>query len=74
MKPLLWIALALTLGCAHSKQKKDGTICPEFRDQVCLAGQDCTMDQSRGCRVCQCVSFDSNGFTPASDPNYNPQH
>jgi hypothetical protein len=74
MKALLVAALALTFGCAHS-QKKDSTICPEYRDQVCLAGQDCNMDQTRGCRVCQCTSFDSgNAFTPTSDPSYIPRH
>lgn len=75
MKTLLGFALLLSVGCSHFQPKKDGTICPEYRDQVCMAGQNCTMDTQRGCRVCQCTSVDdSGGFTPTSDPNYIPRH
>jgi hypothetical protein len=76
MRALLFGALGLC-GCAHF-QSKDQTICPEYRSQVCLAGQQCSMDEERGCRVCQCDqgvpgSTDS-GFTKASDPDWPNGH
>ncbi|HVE85845.1 MAG TPA: hypothetical protein VND93_23480 [Myxococcales bacterium] len=58
MRALLLAAAAAALACAHGQQaqSKDRTLCPESQDLVCLTAPSCTMDESRGCRVCQCSS------------------
>lgn len=69
MRVLLLLALAF-LGCAHTP--KDKTICPEYRDLTCVAGgANCTMDEARGCRVCQCVGF--NTYDNSRPENYQGQ-
>ena len=54
--PICRLAAALLLlsaACA-TPHKRDMTVCPEYRDQRCFAGTDCSMDATRGCRVCHC--------------------
>lgn len=52
---LLAATAAAALSCAHGSQaSKDSTLCPESRELVCLTAPACTMDEARGCRVCQC--------------------
>lgn len=59
MRGLLLIALAgLAAGCATLKN--DRTVCPEYRELRCVAGADCSMDETRGCKVCQCASVETN--------------
>jgi hypothetical protein len=58
----LFLLLLLTAGCAWAK--KDTSVCPEYRDQHCVAGQSCSMDNARGCRVCQCDPMDPNVGAP----------
>lgn len=54
MKTLLAVAM-LAAGCAWTKPlAHDLTVCPEYRDLRCLTAPDCSMDEKRGCRVCQC--------------------
>jgi hypothetical protein len=47
-----WALLFCAGACAHGKD--DQTICPEYREQRCLAGQECAMNQERGCKICLC--------------------
>ncbi|HYV44001.1 MAG TPA: hypothetical protein VFA20_04025 [Myxococcaceae bacterium] len=62
---LLGLAAAgLALSCSHFQSTKDRTLCPESRDQVCLTVPDCTMDEARGCRVCQCSAATPTGTRP----------
>jgi hypothetical protein len=56
MRMLLLLALC---ACAHVTQ--DQTVCPESRDVRCLTRTVCTMDASRGCRVCQCEAASVEG-------------
>jgi hypothetical protein len=46
-------AVALLTACATLKN--DLTVCPEYRDQRCAFGSECSMDKERGCKVCQCA-------------------
>ena len=68
--PQVISALLLALcACAHGKS--DQTICPEYRTQRCLAGQQCSMDKARGCKVCQCegvVQTGADGNPTMPDP------
>lgn len=65
------IVLVLASASCASRQK-DQTVCPEYRSMRCTAGTRCSMDQQRGCRVCQCApqnqlhedSADSNALPP----------
>ena len=57
-----WLASA---SCAH--HQKDRTVCPEYRELRCVAGTRCSMDQARGCRVCQCAPFDQPPEGPPDD-------
>ena len=59
--------LAFLAGCASLA--KDQTVCPEYRSLRCTAGTSCSLDQSRGCRVCQCNPV--NGLGPISSPDQN---
>lgn len=56
MRRAFLLALALAtgplVGCASLKNDK--TVCPEYRELRCMAAPDCSLDQSRGCRVCRC--------------------
>jgi hypothetical protein len=56
MRRALLLSLALVapplVGCAFLKN--DATVCPEYRELRCLAAPDCSLDRSRGCRVCRC--------------------
>ena len=54
--------LALLLLTACAANKKDTTVCPEYRELRCAADIRCTMDQARACRVCEC-SMDLNQNT-----------
>jgi hypothetical protein len=62
---VLWLAA----GCAANK--KDHTVCPEYREQRCVAGARCSMDHARGCRVCQCDPVDVPSEGPP-DSNAHP--
>ena len=53
------ILVASSLACAHGKS--DGTICPEYREQRCVAGQQCVEDKGRGCKVCHCEAVTNTG-------------
>jgi hypothetical protein len=64
MRALLLAAAAAALSCSHFRSTNDRTLCPESREQVCLTAPACTMDESRGCRVCQC----STGEVPGGRP------
>ena len=59
MRIALALLLAASFACAHGKD--DRTICPEYREQRCLAGQKCALDKVRGCEICQCESPSSTG-------------
>jgi hypothetical protein len=69
MRMVLLLALC---GCAHLTQ--DQTVCPESRDVRCLTRTVCSMDASRGCRVCRCEAASVEGPDgkpqppPANDP------
>jgi hypothetical protein len=56
---------ALLFGCA-AISKKDSTVCAEYRGIICATAPECSMDQTRGCRVCQCSpgAADVNGNLP----------
>jgi hypothetical protein len=56
---LLALLASLALACAHGKDDK--TICPEYRAQHCLAGQECALDKERGCKVCHCEGVSQTG-------------
>lgn len=64
------VLVLVSASCAH--QQKDQTVCPEYRSLRCATGTQCSMDQERGCRVCQCAplnqlqeeSPDSNARPP----------
>jgi hypothetical protein len=56
---LLLVALA---GCATLKN--DSTVCPEYRNLRCVAGESCSYDGARGCRVCQCNNMDAKPGDP----------
>jgi hypothetical protein len=58
VRPLLLAAAAAAaaLSCSHFQSTSDRTLCSESREMVCLTTLDCTMDDARGCRVCQCSS------------------
>jgi hypothetical protein len=50
---LLVVALlGLGVGCAELKSNK--TVCEEYRGIRCATAPECSMDQARGCQVCQC--------------------
>lgn len=49
---LLLVALVVAGSCATLKG--DQTVCPEYRDLRCATAPECSMDDARGCRVCQC--------------------
>ncbi|MDQ3265298.1 MAG: hypothetical protein M3Y59_16850 [Myxococcota bacterium] len=56
--------LATTVaGCSHLKN--DRTVCPEYRDLRCVGAPECSMNQERGCRVCQCGSLDPDQSDPS---------
>jgi citrate lyase beta subunit len=49
------LALAAMLLAACAAQFKESrTVCPEYRDLRCATAPECSMDQGRGCLVCQC--------------------
>jgi hypothetical protein len=62
---LVLAAAAAALSCAHGAKSKDRTLCPESQALMCLTVPDCTMDEARGCRVCQC--------SPAGNPGARPE-
>lgn len=64
MRWSLLIAAGLGLSCSHFQSTKDRTLCPESRELVCLTAPDCTMDEARGCRVCQCSPATPAGTRP----------
>jgi hypothetical protein len=60
-----WIAcVLLVLGGACASMRKDTTVCPEYRSLRCATEPDCTMDSSRGCRVCRCSPADDLDVPP----------
>ena len=66
VRALMLAAMAAMLfGCAGIS-KKDTTVCSEYRGLVCATAPECSMDQTRGCRVCQCspAAADVNGNLP----------
>ena len=56
---LVAVLAAVSFACAHGKDDK--TVCPEYRGQRCLAGQQCVMDKDRGCQVCRCEGVVQTG-------------
>lgn len=66
----LFLSLSWLAGAACAAHQKDRTVCPEYRDQRCVAGARCSMDHARGCRVCQCVPIDQ---PPEGAPDSNAQ-
>ncbi|WP_428266890.1 hypothetical protein [Haliangium sp.] len=66
------VVLLVCSACAANK--KDNTVCPEYRSMRCMAGVRCSMDQERGCRVCQCDSLDGmDPKTPVDDNTRPPE-
>lgn len=57
MRTALAILLGTLLG-ACATLKNDRTVCPEYRELRCVGGAECSMDEVRGCKVCQCASMD----------------
>ena len=49
---LALLCLLVLTGC--QQVKKDGTVCPEYRDIRCVGGAKCSMNKERGCKVCVC--------------------
>jgi hypothetical protein len=54
---------ALAPACRSSRAKSVSTqheegVCPEYVDLKCLTIVDCSFDEARGCRVCQCRPWD----------------
>jgi hypothetical protein len=66
---LVGILAAVSFACAHGKDDK--TVCPEYRAQRCLAGQECAMDKDRGCKVCRCEGVSQTG--PDGNPTLPPK-
>ncbi len=44
--------------------RNDATVCAEYRELRCAAGTSCSMDQARGCKVCQCAKAFSDPANP----------
>jgi hypothetical protein len=65
-KLLVMCALLMIGGCAA--MKKDTSVCPEYRNLRCGGDTICTMDQSRGCRVCRCQAPNWNKDQPPDNP------
>ena len=62
------VGLALVLAAACGAQlKKDGTVCPEYRDLQCVLPPECTMNKTRGCRECVCSSPTGQPSTAAPE-------
>jgi hypothetical protein len=53
-----WLGLTLAGAAGCATLSNDTTVCPEYRSLHCLAGAECSMDNRRGCRVCQCNAAD----------------
>jgi hypothetical protein len=79
MRPFLLLLAAAALSCSHLRQSsRDKTLCAESRELVCLTAPDCTMDEARGCRVCQCstgsmsIQPEDYGRPPGAPRDRNP--
>jgi hypothetical protein len=57
----VWAVAAAGCGPKHKNQ------CPGTTAHGCIAGEVCSFDHSRGCRVCQCRPFDQ--APTGSDPD-----
>ena len=64
VRALLFAAAAAALSCSHFQSTSDRTLCPESREMVCLTALNCTLDEARGCRVCQCSTATMPGGRP----------
>jgi hypothetical protein len=51
--------LLALLACAT--MKNDQTVCAEYRGLRCMSTTSCSMDQSRGCKVCRCDPVSGTG-------------
>jgi hypothetical protein len=52
-----WV-IVLMIGClaACATMKNDTTVCEEYRELRCMTDTECSMDSTRGCKVCRCAS------------------
>lgn len=50
--------------------ENDKTVCPEYRDLMCMSAVECSMDEKRGCRVCQCSPADAPAKPQPDDRTY----
>ena len=57
---LLLAALSLASTTACATLRKDKTVCAEYREMRCATAPECSYDQGRGCRVCQCSPAGAN--------------
>lgn len=64
--------MSLTSCSVFRPVKRDQTVCPEYRNMVCTAGAQCTLDRARGCQVCQCNPIP--GLKPQQYDVPPPQH
>jgi hypothetical protein len=69
MRRFLW--MLLLAGCATLA--KDESVCPEYRNLRCPNGATCSMDRTRGCRVCQCDPIDKMSPVTGPDTNLPPE-
>jgi hypothetical protein len=65
-RTLILSAMAAMLSGCAAIAKRDTTVCAEYRGLFCATAPECSMDQARGCRVCQCspAAADVNGNLP----------
>jgi hypothetical protein len=61
---LIGIAVAVAAAGCGPKHKNQ---CAGTTPQGCVAGEVCSFDHSRGCRVCQCRPFDQGPM--GNDPD-----
>jgi hypothetical protein len=54
MRRLLLCPLLALLGCASVSSHESG-LCPESASLRCMSAPECSMDRSRGCKVCACT-------------------
>jgi hypothetical protein len=51
------------VGCASVSSHESG-LCPESASLHCMSAPECSMDRSRGCKVCVCSAPVNNPVMP----------
>jgi hypothetical protein len=65
---LLSVMAVGALGCSSVKESG---VCPEASSLSCLSSPECSMDRTRGCKVCQCAKPFENPVAPDKRPTPN---